>query len=331
MGVFLTVLAVLIFACAIHYYFKIKKRPAAAEEAPSDIHRTPDPKNGIPNFRKLLIRGECERVGRDDALEYLKKYLIEEPWNSVAVVSAKGAGGVGKSFLVHIFSEQNRKDHHFLEIYLGPDRPAFDAGVELLDRLNIPSEQVDSYHKLVQALDQIFCRTRGILVLNDVCNESVKILLPRVSNWRVLITTRDRKLAERLVHKIYPLDPFTSRESMALFKKVLGEAFTPQWREEYQSLADYAAGRPYEIRLAAELLKGAPPSCSPGELLKSLKDAEGLSRASHPRENDSRENAPRENDSRENAPRENAPRENAPRENDPRENDPRENDPREND
>lgn len=270
MGVFWIVLVMLSLACAIHYYLKTMNRPNAEEEASPAMKWNRETTGEIPLPGELRISGESERVGREDALEYLKKHVIEEPRSRVAIVSARGTGGIGKTFLSHLFSERHGKDHNFIEIFLGPERSAFEAGVELLDRLNISAEQTDSHHKLVQALEQVFCRTRGVLVLNDVYNENVKILMPRASKWRVLITTRHESVGEALADRVHRLDAFTVEESMALFEKVLGDCFLSKWSEEYKSLADYVGRNPYGIRLSAELLKSSTTPRSPRRLLERL-------------------------------------------------------------
>ncbi len=285
MGALWIVLAVLMVACAIHYYLKATHRPTTAERPPAAMERTHEMEVEAPMLGELCIRSERECVGRGDALDYLKKHVIEAPRNCVAVVSAHGAGGIGKTFLAHVFSEQNRKHHNFIEIYLGPGRSAFDAGVELLDRLNIPAEQTDSHHKLVQALEQVLFRTKGVLILDDVHDESAKILFPKISKWRVLITTRDQELAERLADKVFILDLFTVEESMELYQMVLGDSFQSKWSEGCASLAEYLGRHPYAIRLSAEILKTSSTPRSPRELLERLKASALSTRDSRPGEN----------------------------------------------
>ncbi len=280
MGALWIVLAVLTSACAIYCYLKTIHRPTTVEEAPAHMERTHEMDVKTPMFKKLRIRGERERVGRDDALAYLKRHVIEAPRSRVAIVSASGAAGIGKTFLAQIFSEQNRSRHNFIEIFMGPGRSTFDAGVELLDRMNIPTEQTDSHHRLVQALEQVFFRTRGILLLDDVRDESAKILMPAVSKWRVLLTTRDQGIAERLAEKVYRLEAFTVEESMALFKKVLGDSYQWKWREGYASLADHVGRHPYAIRLSAELLKTSSKPRSPHQLLEQLNESNPSSQGS---------------------------------------------------
>lgn len=79
----------------------------------------PEPDPAAIPFQKLKIGSVQDLVGRGNELDWLKTHLIDQPSNCVAVVSVHGTGGMGKTFLAHVFAAQHREEQHFLEIYLG--------------------------------------------------------------------------------------------------------------------------------------------------------------------------------------------------------------------
>ncbi|MCP4687942.1 MAG: hypothetical protein GY859_07825, partial [Desulfobacterales bacterium] len=124
-----------------------------AEARPkTDITDTP--------FRRLRVGGVDELVGRDASMAWLKENLIEKPVNSVAVASMHGAGGMGKTFLAHVFAAEHRDDVPFLEIHLG-ERSPFEAGIELLDRLEVDTREINTPGKLQSALRRLYSESGG--------------------------------------------------------------------------------------------------------------------------------------------------------------------------
>ncbi|NUM34012.1 MAG: hypothetical protein HUU50_05685, partial [Candidatus Brocadiae bacterium] len=221
-------------------------------------------------FEKLRVGSEEEFVGRKDALAWLKTYLLDRPVNSVAVVSVHGAGGMGKTFLAHVFASQYREKAAFLEVHLG-ERTAFDAGLELLDRMGWKTDHIDSPKRLQEALLDVYAGQGGILILDDVCKEDAQILLPASLKWRAMITTRSKSLAQKLTKQVFALDSLQEGEAIELFRKVLGSDYDPKEEKDYCELAESLARRPYGIRLAAESLKTSLTLTSPARLLEYLK------------------------------------------------------------
>lgn len=143
-------------------------------------------------FNKLRLGDTQELVGREEAMEWLEKLLLENSGNStVALASLQGMGGMGKTFLAQAFVDKHGKDHTFIPLYLGDKKP-FDAGIELLTRLGISVDEIgNSSEKLQTALNQFYIsKSSGVVVLDDVMTEDAAMLVPGFTGWRVLITTR---------------------------------------------------------------------------------------------------------------------------------------------
>lgn len=221
-------------------------------------------------LRKLKVGNVEELVGRQDALAWLKKHLLDRPAISVAVASVHGARGMGKTFLAHAFVDLHCREVVFRELYLG-ERSALDVGLEFLRSIGVKSDHIDSTERLQKTLKEVYARNAGILILDDVCKEDVQILLPNSLKWRVLITTRSQSLAGRLAEYVFRLDVLEESESLELFRKVLGKDYDAPKEEDYRKLAQYLGHRPYEIRLAADSLKDKLRYNSPGKLLQYLK------------------------------------------------------------
>ncbi|MCP4691042.1 MAG: hypothetical protein GY859_23540, partial [Desulfobacterales bacterium] len=139
-------------------------------------------------------------------------------------------------------------------------------------RREVDTRQINTPGKLQSALRRLYSESGGILILDDVRDEDARILLPESLKWRVLITTRSESLGKSLKLKVRRLDALEPRESMELFRKVLGKDFDPRWTKDYQDLASFLAHRPYGIRLAAESLEPGLTRASPRDLLAALKD-----------------------------------------------------------
>ncbi|MCP4693333.1 MAG: hypothetical protein GY859_35155, partial [Desulfobacterales bacterium] len=229
-------------------------------------------------FRRLRVGGVDEFVGREEAMAWLRENLIEKPVNNVAVASMHGAGGMGKTFLAHVFAAEHRGEIPFLEIHLG-ERSPFEAGIELLEKLDVDARKINTPEKLRIALRHLYSKSGGIIILDDVRDEGARILLPESIKWRALITTRSKTLAESLTPKVRPLESLRPHESMALLRNVLEKDFAPAWKEDYQDLADFLAHRPYGIRLAAESMKSGLTHISPRALLDALASHEVSTRA----------------------------------------------------
>jgi hypothetical protein len=190
-GFFLVLFIVILY---LSKFFLQRKTPPAI--LPSVVSHAPKPDIAHLPFQKRRVGSIEEFVGQEKAMDWLKTHLIDRPTNSVAVVSLYGVGGMGKTFLAHVFTAEHREDHRFLEVYVGK-RPAFNAGLELLTKLKM-----------------------------DI-------------------------------------------------KKVLGNAYVPDWEADYKKLADDLSHRPYGIRLAAESMKTLLTLNSPRNLIDQLK-ARGL-------------------------------------------------------
>jgi hypothetical protein len=221
-------------------------------------------------FPKLPIGDLDEMVGRTDELAWLKEHLIDRDTVSVAITSLTGTGGMGKTFLAQAFAQRYKADHTFLSIYLGETSP-FDAGIQTLNSLGISTAEIDDAETLESAMRRFYSEGGGIVVLDDVRSEDVRVLMPQTTNWRVLITTRDQFLARKLCGQrhVKELEVLSPDETMDLYRGVLVDRFDHDLASDYQALAERLCRRPYAVRLSAGFLIEAP-ELTPKTLLEKL-------------------------------------------------------------
>jgi len=244
-----------------HERLKPKTKPNAPKAGQIKLPKPEFPGPIIP-FPKLRIGDIDELIGRKDTLDWLKKHLINKKTPSVALASLHGTGGMGKTFLAHVFVRKYQKKYRFLSIYLGDTSP-FNAGSQLLKQLNIDTSAIDSVGKLELHLNEFYSQESGIIIMDDVRSEEVAMLMPQTTAWRVLITTRDKTIARKLCgdKQVTSLDEFKPDEALKLYKKVLGDKFNNIFISDFYELAKYLAYRPYAIRLSAGfLLEAFDPS-----------------------------------------------------------------------
>lgn len=256
-----------------HERLKPKSKPNTPKAGQLNLPKPKFPGLVLP-FSKLRIGDIGELVGRKENLNWLKEHLINKETPSVALASLHGAGGMGKTFLAHVFAQNYRDQFTFLFIYLGDTSP-FNVGLQLLKQLKIDTSAIDSVDKLKVSLNEFYSQGSGIIIMDDVRSEDIVILFPQTIAWRVLITSRDKTLARKLCgdKQVNNLDEFEPDEALKLYKNVLGEKFDEAYKNDFHALAKYLAYRPYAIRLSAGfLLEAFDPS--PKALLERLQKGE---------------------------------------------------------
>ncbi|HJP17345.1 MAG TPA: NB-ARC domain-containing protein [Nitrospinota bacterium] len=275
-----TFLSISLIVILFYLQYVLKKEPPPGSE-PGQPPKPGQPSIIINNYTiflnsienlplsRLKVGTEEELVGRGDEVKWLEEHLIKQQTASVAVVSLHAAGGMGKTFLSHVFATKFREQNQFLEIQVG-ERPALDAAVEILEKLSVDTSKINSEENLKQTLKDIYSQTEGILILDDIWRDDINILIPETIKWRVLITTRKEDLARKFTPTLLQLDVFTPEESLKLFQKVLGDGFKRDEEESYKNLAKFLSHRPYGIRLASESLKNSLRINSPAKLLEDL-------------------------------------------------------------
>lgn len=253
---------------------KPEKKPTFSRIAKRTVKKKPDFTMIPLTFKPLDLGRTDELVGRDEAMRWLEAHLFSGNGNATALVSSlQGAGGMGKTFLARTFAERYGDRVLFLPVYLGETKP-FDAGMQFLRLEGFDTSMVDSDGKLKTMLHSFYAEGEGVLLLDDVRSADAELLFPQVNTWRVLLTTRDTSLANRLCGdgNVKALDVLSEAESLQLMKNVLGKQFMGERINDYRTLGEFLANRPYAIRLAAGYLAGALDPC-PKQLLERLKNS----------------------------------------------------------
>ncbi|KAJ5453834.1 uncharacterized protein N7458_004790 [Penicillium daleae] len=249
----------------------------------AQIHLPPKPQEATPTpLSTIPFARDPDFVDRGTLLDEVHS-ISSSPASRLAVV---GIGGVGKSQLAIEYC------YRFLDE--SPDRWAFwihasNAGrfqqgcQSIADRVKIPGRD-DPNTSSLKLLSDWLCdkrRERWVLVLDNVdddtflheitrSGEPLSAQLPMSSNGTIIITTRSKEVALRLVEdrNIINIEPMTEQDAVTLFEKKLG----PQTEEEVViELTTALDLMPLAIVQAAAYIKQRAPRCTVQQYLEQFR------------------------------------------------------------
>jgi tetratricopeptide (TPR) repeat protein/transcriptional regulator with XRE-family HTH domain len=199
-------------------------------------------------------------VGREKALQELKEALLGG--QRVAICGLQGMGGVGKTVLAA----------HAAYLF----RPYFPDGVlwarvDKADTMSVLSAFASAYERDVsqytdvesrsQVVRELLAHKRALMVLDNAqASEEVRPLLPPTGTCGVIITTRRHDLTViQGVQRIH-LGEFDrdKDESLALFTKLLGEAWVRREKAALSEIAELLGHLPLAVTIAASRLAYEP-------------------------------------------------------------------------
>ncbi|KAJ9492707.1 hypothetical protein VN97_g479 [Penicillium thymicola] len=224
-----------------------------------------------------------EFVSRDGLLRQIReKSLI--PGSRIALV---GLGGVGKSQLAIEYSHQIRSQSPATWVFWvhGSNESRFEQSFrDIADQVKIPGRQdaQANIFKLVENWLRDGKIGRWVCILDNVdddqllsmkgpANASSKPLLeyiPRSQNGSVIITSRNREVALKMVdHKgLVEVNPMERSEALELLQRKLGESQESESQESEQ-LVDVLEFMPLAIVQAASYIRNRAPRCSVSQYL----------------------------------------------------------------
>ncbi|CAD7704041.1 unnamed protein product, partial [Ostreobium quekettii] len=237
----------------------IPKQVAAAVES---AMRKEDSTSGASSY----IPVDPKAIGRDEQASVIKKLILSDNTKYVALV---GMGGVGKTTLaVCVMNDpdiQNRFQKNKQTKCLGVAFVVVSQNPDLLDCQKRIWEALvggkadfvtveDGKRRLEAALqDKSFC-----LILDDTWEESDVVHLDVASpNSRVLITSRNDKVAHVVGAKCHDVTPLDEAKSHQLFCKHAFDGGMPKkWQEKHvRDIIEKCAGLPLTLEIMGKLAR----------------------------------------------------------------------------
>lgn len=200
-------------------------------------------------------------VGRESELETVTRAVLDG--GRAAICGLRGMGGVGKTALAA------RLAYHLREQF--PDGVLW-ARLDTSDPLSVLAAFADAYGKDVSQYKDVESRAavvrsllaekRALIVLDNVeTSAQVRPMLPpSTGRCAVLITTRqDLPVLDGWAR--LTLEPFdaASEESLALFRKYLGDGFVERHRSALREIAALVGHLPLALAIAAGRLASLRP------------------------------------------------------------------------
>jgi tetratricopeptide (TPR) repeat protein len=219
--------------------------PKVSTTIPSDVQQ------GTPNF-----------VGRQQDLKNLHEALQKE--GIVAVCAVRGMGGVGKTELAVQYALSREFQQQYVACYwfsLNQGNLATQILLKAAPYLAMPEElrKSGSIEEQVKWYWQNWHPQEGqiLIVIDDVksLEDIPKALLPISSRFKVMLTTRQRKLSPSF--RELSLGVLSEAESLELLTKIVDAEGTSRIQEEIETakaICDYLGYLPLALELAATYL-----------------------------------------------------------------------------
>ena len=205
---------------------------------------------------------------RADAIEL----LLDLKSNDVRMVGIHGLGGVGKTTIAKAIYNRITKYFElscFLEDIREKSRTNDDI-IKLQEMLLSKISRgtfvkVENVPKGIIMIKERFCRTRLLLIIDNVDESEVMVNLLGECDWfalgsRVIITTRDKQVLNTLGkdHPIYELKELNQSESRELFNLHAFPKIEPKqdYSEVAKQIIHYASGLPLALKIIGSDLCG---------------------------------------------------------------------------
>lgn len=173
--------------------------------------------------RSSALIKESQIVGMEHDICYITDLILQK--DGPQVISVMGMGGLGKTLLAqHVFKSERVQQGFDYLIWLVFSH-SFVVKQVLVEmcrqiKLSVHGQQTD---EIITKIHQHLKERRCLLVLDDVWHrdvlEKIGFSLETMSKIKILLTTRDRKVAEAMPHPhhIQPINYLSLEHSMTLF------------------------------------------------------------------------------------------------------------------
>ena len=176
------------------------------------------PKPTPTQYQNLPLSGVIKFVGRDEELQNLHQLLQQN--QQVAIAAIAGMGGIGKTELALQYAIAHRETYQGGICWL---RALEDVGLQIVQLAQIyfdvkPPDNLDLAAQLKYCY-QRWGEGEVLLVLDNLTdyNREIELLLPCLSRFKVLITTRSHLGTSRKKLSLNVLEPETALELLQSF------------------------------------------------------------------------------------------------------------------
>ncbi|CAN6213574.1 unnamed protein product [Urochloa humidicola] len=223
---------------------------------------------------EAMYRKATELVGIHRPKNELAKRLFEQDCSSRQqphIVSIVGFGGLGKTTLANALLQDHKAQfecYFFVPVSFNPDiKKIFKNILVQLDEYKYGHiDEAWEANLLIDKIIEILKNTRCLCVIDDLWKESawdtIKLALQDVSHEsKIIITTRNKAVAEHVGGGVYELKPLSDYDSKLLLNKRIFDAedgCPPSLKEVTGKILKKCGGVPLAIITIASLLASKP-------------------------------------------------------------------------
>jgi len=229
-----------------------------------------------------LIENGVPFVGRVEELEQIRENFEKEsdPGNIQVITggwfNSKGAGGVGKTTLAIEAAKRLSNLPRFKDGVLAPIRvdkyTPMSFAMHLAGEFQLKVMEPPGPEAAQRLITTVLTERNALLILDNAVDwKSLRYMLPDKTRSAVLITTHSREILDRIRNQFpgfrlceIPLQQFTEKEALGLFRLILGGKYRVAQEDIYLEIAKNLGFLPIALRQAISLMLFGPRYTAPG-------------------------------------------------------------------
>ncbi|EOA34717.1 hypothetical protein CARUB_v10022288mg [Capsella rubella] len=231
--------------------------------------RDPEP---LPERKEFARQEKSNLVGLEENVEKLVGYLVEEDNDPIVLMT--GMGGLGKTTLA-------RQAFHHDKVTEKFDRLAWVCVSQVCDRKNVWQNILQNFRtkaeeneimqmkeeRLQDELSRLLETSKSLIVIDDIWKEEdwnlIKPIFPHKKGWKVLLTSRNERVAGREEPFInFKPECLSDENSWTLFQRIampMKDASEPkkvakEMEEMGRRMLKHCGGLPLAVRVLGRLL-----------------------------------------------------------------------------